>query len=33
MDEIKNVVREKYGEAARQARSGTRAGCGCGTAA
>ena len=31
MDAIKDVVREKYGEAARQARSGTKAGCGCGT--
>ena len=31
MDTITDVVREKYGQAARQARSGARAGCGCGT--
>jgi arsenite methyltransferase len=31
MDAIKDVVRERYGEAARQARSGAKAGCGCGT--
>ena len=31
MDAIKEVVQEKYGEAARKARSGVKAGCGCGT--
>ena len=31
MDAIKEVVQEKYGEAARQARTGVKAGCGCGT--
>jgi arsenite methyltransferase len=33
MDAIKDVVRQKYGEAAVQARSGMKAGCGCGTSA
>jgi SAM-dependent methyltransferase len=33
MDAIKEVVQQKYGEAARQARSGVKAGCGCGTSA
>ena len=31
MDDLKEVVREKYGAAARQARTGVKAGCGCGT--
>jgi arsenite methyltransferase len=31
MDAIKEAVQEKYGHAARQARSGVRADCGCGT--
>src|SRR5512139_3421118 len=31
MSAIKQVVQQKYGEAARQVRSGGRAGCGCGT--
>ena len=31
MDTIKEVVQQKYGEAALQARSGQKAGCGCGT--
>jgi SAM-dependent methyltransferase len=31
MDAIKEAVRQKYGEAAMQARSGAKAGCGCGT--
>ncbi len=31
MDGIKEVVQQKYGEAALQARTGARAGCGCGT--
>jgi arsenite methyltransferase len=31
MDAIKEAVQQKYGEAALQARSGTKAGCGCGT--
>jgi arsenite methyltransferase len=31
MDAIKEAVQQKYGEAALQARSGARAGCGCGT--
>ena len=31
MDTIKEVVRQKYGEAARHARTGAKAGCGCGT--
>ena len=31
MDAIKEVVQQKYGEAALQARSGAKAGCGCGT--
>ena len=31
MDTIKQVVRQKYGEAALRARGGARAGCGCGT--
>ena len=29
MESIKEVVQQKYGEAARQARSGVKAGCGC----
>ena len=29
MDSIRDAVREKYGEAARQAQSGIKAGCGC----
>jgi len=33
MDTIKDVVQQKYGQAARQARSGRQAGCGCGTSA
>src|SRR5919205_971438 len=33
MDTVKQVVRQKYGEAALQARSGLKAGCGCGTSA
>jgi arsenite methyltransferase len=33
MDTIKHVVQQKYGEAALQARSGEKAGCGCGTSA
>ena len=33
MDTIKEGVQQKYGEAARQARSGLKAGCGCGTSA
>jgi arsenite methyltransferase len=33
MDAIKEVVRQKYGEAALQVRSGNKAGCGCGTSA
>jgi ubiquinone/menaquinone biosynthesis C-methylase UbiE len=32
MDAIKEAVRQKYGEAALQARRGAQAGCGCGTA-
>jgi SAM-dependent methyltransferase len=31
MDTIKEVVQQKYGEAAQRARSGAKAGCGCGT--
>src|SRR5262245_29466087 len=31
MDAIKKVIQEKYGAAARQARTGVKAGCGCGT--
>jgi arsenite methyltransferase len=31
MDAIKEAVQEKYGQAAMQARSGTKARCGCGT--
>ena len=31
MDSIREAVQEKYGEAARQARSGVKAGCGCST--
>ena len=31
MESIKDVVQEKYGEAARHARSGLKADCGCGT--
>ena len=33
MDTIKEVVQQKYGDAALQARSGQTAGCGCGTSA
>ena len=33
MDTIKDVVQRKYGEAAQRARSGLKAGCGCGTSA
>ena len=33
MNAIKEVVQQKYGEAALQARSGAKAGCGCGTSA
>jgi arsenite methyltransferase len=33
MDTIKEIVQQKYGEAALQARSGQKAGCGCGTSA
>jgi SAM-dependent methyltransferase len=33
MDTIKEIVQEKYGKAAHQARSGQKAGCGCGTSA
>jgi arsenite methyltransferase len=33
MDTVKEVVRQKYGKAALQARSGLKAGCGCGTSA
>jgi SAM-dependent methyltransferase len=33
MDPIKEVVRQKYGEAAIKARSGVKADCGCGTSA
>ena len=33
MDSIREVVQQKYGEAARQARSGVKANCGCGTSA
>jgi arsenite methyltransferase len=33
MDTIKNVVQQRYGEAALQARQGLKAGCGCGTSA
>ena len=33
MDTIKQVVQQKYGAAALQARSGQKAGCGCGTSA
>jgi SAM-dependent methyltransferase len=32
MDAVKNVVRQKYGQAALAARSGSKADCGCGTA-
>src|SRR5215204_4384411 len=31
MDGIKEAVRQKYGEAALQARSGAQGGCGCGS--
>jgi len=31
VDAIKEAVQQKYGEAAQQARSGAKAGCGCGT--
>src|SRR5690349_4898126 len=33
MDTIKDVVRQKYGDAARQARSGAKAHCGCASTA
>jgi arsenite methyltransferase len=33
MTTTKDMVRQKYGEAARQARGGAKAGCGCGTSA
>src|SRR5688572_1501900 len=33
MNAIKEVVQERYGQAALQARSGVKAGCGCGTSA
>ena len=33
MNAVKEVVQQKYGEAALQARSGQKAGCGCGTSA
>jgi ubiquinone/menaquinone biosynthesis C-methylase UbiE len=33
MDTIKDVVQQRYGEAALRARSGQQAGCGCGTSA
>jgi ubiquinone/menaquinone biosynthesis C-methylase UbiE len=33
MDTIKEVVQQKYGEAARNARNGLKSGCGCGTSA
>ena len=33
MDTIKEAVQQKYGEAARQVRSGAKAGCGCGASA
>ena len=33
MDTIKEVVQQKYGEAARSARAGVKSGCGCGTSA
>ena len=32
MDTLKDAIEQKYAEAARQARSGRKAGCGCGTA-
>src|SRR5512147_2166602 len=32
MDAIKDVVQQKYGEAARQVRSGAKANCGCSSA-
>jgi ubiquinone/menaquinone biosynthesis C-methylase UbiE len=32
MDTIKDAIQQKYGEAALQARSGAKAGCGCGSA-
>jgi ubiquinone/menaquinone biosynthesis C-methylase UbiE len=31
MEHVREIVREKYGEAARRARGGESAGCGCGT--
>jgi arsenite methyltransferase len=31
MDAVREVIQQKYGEAALQARSGRKAGCGCGT--
>ena len=33
MDTIKELVQQKYGEAARSARAGVKSGCGCGTSA
>jgi SAM-dependent methyltransferase len=33
MDALKDVVQQKYGAAARQARTGVKANCGCGTSA
>jgi ubiquinone/menaquinone biosynthesis C-methylase UbiE len=33
MDTINDIVQQKYGEAARRARSGVKPGCGCGTSA
>ena len=33
MDAVKEVIQQKYGSAARQARSGGKANCGCGTSA
>ena len=33
MDALKDVVQQKYGEAALRARSGAKSGCGCGTSA
>jgi len=33
MDTIKEVVQQKYGEAAHSARAGVKSGCGCGTSA
>jgi hypothetical protein len=33
MDTFKEVVQQRYGEAALRARSGVKSGCGCGTSA